>query len=56
MKPYTLADCVSELLILKITNLFLDVSFIKVIGKNDKERLVPIGEEAGKQIRLLYGP
>jgi integrase/recombinase XerD len=43
---------VSELINLKITNLFLDVGFIKVIGKNDKERLVPIGEEAGKQIRL----
>lgn len=44
---------VSELINLKISNLFLDIGFIKVIGKNDKERIVPIGEEAAKQI-LLY--
>ncbi|MCB0661096.1 MAG: site-specific tyrosine recombinase XerD [Saprospiraceae bacterium] len=42
---------VSELVNLKITNLFLDVGFIKVIGKNDKERLVPIGDDAIKHIR-----
>jgi integrase/recombinase XerD len=41
---------VSELINLKITNLFLDVGFIKVIGKSDKERLVPIGGEAIKHI------
>ncbi|HLP21345.1 MAG TPA: site-specific integrase, partial [Chitinophagales bacterium] len=42
----TLYSCglrVSELTTLKISNLFLDVDFIKVIGKGDKERLVPIG-------------
>lgn len=44
---------VSELIGLRLSNLFLDVGFIKVIGKNDKERLVPIGEEAIKHI-LLY--
>lgn len=44
---------VSELINLKISNLHLDIGFIKVIGKNDKERLVPIGEEAKKHI-LLY--
>lgn len=43
---------VSELINLKLSNLFLDVGFIKVLGKNDKERLVPIGEEAKKQIGL----
>lgn len=42
---------VSELINLKVTNLFLDVGIIKVLGKNDKERLVPIGEEAVKHIR-----
>jgi integrase/recombinase XerD len=42
---------VSELINLKISNLHLDIGFIKVHGKNDKERLVPIGEEAVKQIR-----
>lgn len=41
---------VSELINLRISSLYLDVGFIKVIGKNDKERLVPIGEEAVKHI------
>ncbi|MAT55114.1 MAG: tyrosine recombinase XerD [Saprospirales bacterium] len=43
---------VSELINLKMTNMYLDVGIIKVIGKNDKERLVPIGEEAIKHIRF----
>ncbi len=43
---------VSELINLKMTNLYLDVGIIKVIGKNDKERLVPIGDEAIKHIRF----
>jgi len=43
---------VSELVNLKISSMFLDVEFIKVIGKGDKERLVPIGSQAIKQIRL----
>jgi integrase/recombinase XerD len=43
---------VSELTGLQISNLYLDVEFIRVIGKGDKERLVPIGAEAIKQIRL----
>ena len=46
---------VSELVNLKLTNLFLDVGFIKIIGKNDKERLVPIGGEAIKQIEIYVG-
>lgn len=37
---------VSELSHLLISNLFLDGGFIKVTGKGNKERLVPIGEEA----------
>lgn len=41
---------VSELTNLKISNLHMEVGFIKVHGKNDKERLVPIGEEAIKHI------
>lgn len=41
---------VSELINLKISDLFLDTEFIKVIGKGDKERLVPIGAQATKQI------
>ena len=43
---------VSELTNLRISNLFLDVGFIKVIGKGDKERIVPIGAEASKHIAL----
>ncbi len=43
---------VSELVALRITNLFLDVGFVKVLGKNDKERLVPIGPEAVKHLRI----
>ncbi len=42
----------SELVNLKITNLFLDAGFVKVWGKNDKERLVPIGGEAVRYIRM----
>ena len=34
---------VSELVNLKISQLYLDVGFIRVLGKGDKERLVPIG-------------
>lgn len=43
---------VSEVTQLKISNLFLDVGFIRVTGKGDKERLIPIGEQAIKQIHL----
>ncbi len=42
----------SELVNLKITHLFLEAGFIKVWGKNDKERLVPIGAEAARYLRL----
>jgi integrase/recombinase XerD len=43
---------VSELTNLKISCLYLDVGFIKVIGKGDKQRLVPIGSEAIKHIDI----
>lgn len=43
---------VSELVNLKISNLFFNDGFIKVIGKGDKERLVPIGSVAIKQINI----
>ena len=51
----TLYSCglrVSELVNLRISNLFLDVGFIKVLGKGDKERLVPIGRDAVKYINI----
>ena len=43
---------VSELVNLKISQLYLDVGFIKVLGKGDKERLVPIGRSATKYITI----
>lgn len=43
---------VSELTALRITDLFLDLGYIRVIGKGNKERLVPIGDEATKHIQL----
>ncbi len=43
---------VSELINLRISNIFEDVGFVKIIGKGDKERLVPIGSIALKQIKL----
>jgi len=49
----TLYGCglrVSELINLKISNLYFNEEFIKVQGKGDKERLVPIGKAAMNQI------
>jgi integrase/recombinase XerD len=43
---------VSELIDLSLSNLYLDIGFVRVIGKGNKERLVPIGGEAVKQIKL----
>lgn len=43
---------VSELINLKLSNLFLDIGFVKVIGKNNKERIVPIGGDAIKHIQF----
>lgn len=43
---------VSEVVNLKISCLYLDVGFIRVIGKGDKERLVPIGRDAIKYIKI----
>ncbi|HWB28779.1 MAG TPA: site-specific tyrosine recombinase XerD [Chitinophagaceae bacterium] len=43
---------VSEVVNLKVSCLYLDVGFIRVIGKGDKERLVPIGRDAVKYITI----
>ena len=43
---------VSEVVNLKLSELFLDVGFVRVIGKGNKERLVPIGASAIKFIGL----
>ena len=43
---------VSELTDLKLSNLYLDIEFIKVTGKGSKERLVPIGGSAVKALKI----
>ncbi len=43
---------VSELVNLKISNLYFKDDFIKVRGKGNKERLVPIGRSAVKQVKI----
>lgn len=43
---------VSELVMLKISNLHLDVEFIKVEGKGNKERLIPVGQQAIKYLKI----
>ena len=50
----TLYSCglrVSELISLKLTNLHFEEGFISVIGKGNKERLIPIGKSALKLIQ-----
>lgn len=41
---------VSELVLLKVNDLFVDEGFIKVKGKGSKERLVPIGAKTINQV------
>lgn len=51
----TLYSCglrVSELVNLRLSNLHLNIEFVKVTGKGDKERLVPIGASAIKHLKL----
>lgn len=52
----TLYSCglrVSEVITLKISDLFFEEGFIRVLGKGNKERFVPIHKEAQKYI-LIY--
>ncbi len=51
----TLYSCglrVSELINLKITDLYFDLDFIKVTGKGNKERLVPVSQKMKNEIDL----
>ncbi len=43
---------VSELINLKLSNLFLDESYIRIVGKGNKERFVPIGRIAINELNI----
>lgn len=43
---------VSELVDLRISNVYADIGFLRILGKGNKERLVPIGREALKYITI----
>ena len=43
---------VSELIDMKLSGYYPDIGFIKVIGKNNKERIIPIGRDAIKSIEV----
>ncbi len=43
---------VSELVDLRISNVYPDIGFLRVIGKGNKERLTPIGREALKYLNI----
>jgi len=43
---------VSELVELKINSIHFDAGFLRVIGKGNKERLVPIGRDAMKYLKI----
>ena len=49
---YTSGLRISELCSLKISDLFLDEGFIRVVGKGNKQRLVPLAHRAVKEIKL----
>ena len=42
---------VSELVNLRLSNFFMEIGFLKVTGKGNKERLVPVGNAAIRQIK-----
>lgn len=43
---------VSELTELRLSNVYFDIGFLRIIGKGSKERLVPIGRDALKYIKI----
>ncbi|MEL1246401.1 site-specific tyrosine recombinase [Flavobacterium sp. DGU11] len=54
----TLYSCglrVSELVTLKISDLFFEEGFIKITGKGSKQRFVPVGKSTKKYIGLYVG-
>ena len=45
---------VSELCNLKLSDLFLNEGFIRVVGKGDKQRLVPVSPRAEQELKLWF--
>lgn len=45
---------VSELVALRLSDLYLEEHFVRVVGKGRKERLVPMSDSAVKQLRLWF--
>jgi len=43
---------VSELVDLRLSNVYFDIGFLRVLGKGNKERLVPIGRDAMKYLKI----
>ena len=43
---------VTELTELRLSNLYADIGFLRVLGKGDKERIVPVGRDALKYIKM----
>jgi integrase/recombinase XerD len=43
---------VSELINLKITNIYFDEGFMRIIGKGNKERLVPVSSSVRKEVEI----
>ncbi|MEJ2004079.1 MAG: tyrosine recombinase, partial [Cyclobacteriaceae bacterium] len=46
---------VSELVNLTLSNVYKDVGFLRVVGKGDKERLVPMGSDTLKYYEIYIG-
>ena len=45
---------VSELVMLRLSQLYLEEGYVRVVGKGDKERLVPISTKAIKELKLWF--
>ncbi|HEV8512830.1 MAG TPA: site-specific tyrosine recombinase XerD [Cyclobacteriaceae bacterium] len=43
---------VTELVDLRLANIYFDIGFLRVIGKGNKERLVPVGRDAMKFLKI----
>jgi integrase/recombinase XerD len=43
---------VSELINLKVSNIYFDIGFLRIVGKGNKERLVPVGKSALKYVKI----